>query len=131
MNGRCDDSSPDYRLYGARGIKVCARWRNSFAAFLSDMGRKPSPTHSIDRINNDGDYEPSNCQWATSSQQARNTRRNRFVTFNGQTLTIGDWANGLGMNRLTLFSRIVRRKWPIERALSTPTRKFTRVARNS
>jgi hypothetical protein len=77
MIGRCEDSNqPAFKYYGARGIKVCERWRGSYENFLADMGRRPSPVHSLDRYpNNDGDYEPSNCRWATDSEQNSNKRR--------------------------------------------------------
>jgi hypothetical protein len=74
MRRRCRAKNRwSYKYYGGRGIKICERW-SSYENFLADMGRKPSPAHSLDRINNDGDYEPGNCQWATSVQQVRNRR---------------------------------------------------------
>jgi hypothetical protein len=76
MKRRCDyEKGNRWEHYGGRGIKVCNRWLNSYENFLQDMGRKPSPQHSIDRINPDGNYEPSNCRWATSKQQANNKRK--------------------------------------------------------
>lgn len=76
MIQRCEcERNKRYSRYGGRGISVCTRWRNSFSNFLSDMGRKPGPEYSLDRINNDGNYEPENCRWATLSQQAMNRKR--------------------------------------------------------
>lgn len=97
-----------FRRYGGRGITVCERWRNDFAAFLADMGPRPSPKHSVDRINNDGDYEPSNCRWATTQEQCRNTRRNVRLTLDGRTMTQREWAVELGIHDSTLFGRIKR-----------------------
>ena len=78
MINRCEcPSHKQYADYGGRGIKICARWRQSYAAFLADMGRKPTPKHTLDRIENDGDYEPTNCRWATRSEQNANTRASK------------------------------------------------------
>jgi hypothetical protein len=72
---RCfNRKSPDFQAWGGRGITMCQRWKSNFSNFLSDMGRKPSPAHSLDRIDNDGDYEPGNCRWATPKQQSNNSR---------------------------------------------------------
>lgn len=88
-----------YYRYGGRGITMCERWRNSFENFYADMGPKPTPKHSIERINNDGNYEPSNCKWATMKEQGRNTTKARLLTYNGMTMCINEWAEKLNINR--------------------------------
>lgn len=118
MLRRCEwPGAGGYRNYGARGITVCARW-HTFEHFLADMGERPSLGHSIDRIDNDGHYEPGNCRWATASEQRSNTRFNHLLTFRGETLTLAQWADRLGMGRTTLDGRINRFGWTVERALS-------------
>ena len=112
---RCLNPSSDaYRHYGGRGIKLCERW-NDFRNFLADMGEKPQGLW-IERINNDGDYEPSNCRWATPDEQHQNMRGVRRFTFNGQTHTITEWAKIIGIERGTLRCRLDR-DWTLERAL--------------
>lgn len=116
---RCNNrAAREYPHYGGRGIAVCSRWMNSFENFLEDMGEVP-PDMSIDRINNDGNYEPSNCRWATPRQQALNKRSNCVLTFKGKTMTVTEWADKLGMIAHSLQNRIGR-GWSTERALTTP-----------
>jgi len=90
-----------FKDYGGRGIKVCSRWRESFTAFLQDMGRKPSPAHSIERRDTDGDYEPGNCYWATDEEQRRNKRTTVLITIEGVTRVRCDWLRLLGVSRST------------------------------
>lgn len=100
LKGRClNPANPKYPRYGGRGIKVCERWLDDFETFLADMGRKPSPLHSIDRINNDGDYEPNNCHWATIDTQTRNRSTTRHVAINQDTMCVRDWEDKLGVSR--------------------------------
>lgn len=118
MVARCTNPRHvNFKAYGGRGITVCAEWRD-FGAFIAAMGSRPSPQHTLERINNNGHYEPGNVRWATRAEQSRNTRRTRLVAFNGETLCIQDWAQRLGIDHHTLRYRLSR--WPIERALSTP-----------
>lgn len=105
--------------YTSRGIKVCDRWLHSFENFLKDMGPRPSPRHSIDRKNNNGDYEPGNCRWATHTEQMQNTRRTKRFEFNGANKTITEWANEVGMRRETLRARL-KNGWSIKEAITTP-----------
>lgn len=123
MLGRC--TSPNYTgfaLYGGRGIRVCERWLTSYSAFLADMGRRPTPAHSLDRVDADGNYEPGNCRWATESQQQRNRRNNRMITAFGQTKCLAEWSESTGIKRETIAVRIKSGHAP-ERALDpTPLR---------
>lgn len=120
MKQRCYNSKTiGFENYGGRGITVCDKWRNDFVAFFKDMGPRPSPKHSIERINNDGNYEPGNCYWATKEKQANNSRRNHKITARGQTLSMSEWAHLVGIQRSTLRCRIIRGISP-EKAIFTP-----------
>lgn len=124
IKNRCyNKNCPQYKDYGGRGIKICDRWLgpNGFRNFLDDMGACPNKKLSIDRIDNDGDYSPENCRWATTKQQANNRRSNRYLTFNGETLTVAEWADKIGVKRHTLEERL-RRGEPIESALTRKTK---------
>jgi hypothetical protein len=116
MRDRCTrETHKDYPHYGGRGISVCQRWQ-SFEAFYEDMGDRPSPHHSIDRIDNSKGYEPGNCRWATTNEQARNTSRTIHVEFGGKSQCITDWARELGLPQESLRRRI-KKGWPLEKAL--------------
>ncbi len=118
MIRRCGDPAmKDYPNYGGRGITVCDRWRSDFWAFLADMGQKPTPKHTIDRIDNNGPYALNNCRWATDTEQKSNTRRNRTITFQGKTLTVTEWARRVSIHPATLFTRL-REGVPVETALT-------------
>lgn len=120
MIGRCENpNNRAYDNYGGRGIVVCERWRASYEAFISDMGPRPSPHHSIERKDNDGPYAPENCVWETKRAQTRNTRRNHFVTLNGERRTIADLAEASGLDRKTIKARLAA-GWSPERAISEP-----------
>jgi len=119
MRARCKNPNHShYHRYGGRGIKVCERWRE-FDNFLHDMGERPSPAHSIDRINNNGDYEPSNCHWATPIEQSRNGSRMRRVIIGGVEQLLADVCLAHGTSCRIVASRL-RRGWTLGKALSTP-----------
>ncbi len=121
MKQRClNPNYPAYPDYGGRGVTVCEPWRTSFESFLADMGPRPSPRHSIERIDNDKGYEPGNCRWATPLDQSRNRRSNRVLTFRGQTKPVSAWASELGIKAAAIINRLDR-GWSAEKALSTPT----------
>lgn len=117
MKDRCTRSShPHYSRYGGRGIGVCERWMDSFESFLSDVGPRPHPAASLDRIDNDRGYEPGNCRWATPSEQAANRVSTNIIEHNGQRMCKADWARKLGITPQSLSRRI--REWGLERALT-------------
>lgn len=122
---------PDYHLYGGRGIAICKQWAADFETFFRDMGPRPSPKHSIDRIDNDGNYEPGNCRWATPKEQNYNRRVNRFVTIGGVTRRISDWCQMFGITPRIANSRIVRYGWDEIRAITTPVMKADRMSGES
>ena len=120
MRQRCENpGSTQWPHYGGRGITVCARWQD-FANFFADMGERPANC-TLDRIDNDGPYSPENCRWATQKEQTNNRRRNRMITFGGETKTLQQWAERTGINHSTILMRF-KLGWPVERALTTPVR---------
>lgn len=121
MMSRCRNPNHKmYRHYGARGITVCARW-HSFENFLADMGRRPDKYHSLDRINNDGNYEPGNVRWATSEQQNNNTRHNRRLEIDGSVKTLSEWCREAGISAVS-FRRRKREGMTDKDALFSPIR---------
>jgi len=124
MKTRC--FNPNYKRYpnwGGRGITVCDRWLNSSENFLADMGLKPTVKHSLDRINNDGDYCPENCRWATKAEQQNNRRINRLITINDVTLTIAQWTTEKGYGRTVIQCRLDL-GWSEYKAVMTPVRQY-------
>ncbi len=126
MKARCyKPTHKDYSLYGGRGIQICDEWLSSFEAFVDwALHNGYSDNLTIDRIDVNGNYEPSNCAWRTQKQQCNNTRRNIVIEFRGETHTMKEWSEILGMNYGTISSRIAN-GWPYEKALSTPIRAHT------
>jgi hypothetical protein len=122
--------SRDWRDYAARGITVCDRWRYSFDNFLADMGKRPGPGYSIDRIDTNGNYTPENCRWATAVEQNRNKRSNRVIEHDGKRMTLVEWSEVTGISRELIYARIVRLGWTVERTLMTPAQKTKRSRRD-
>src|ERR1035437_10732243 len=105
MRSRCTNpKNTHYVEYGGRGITVCKRW-DSFVLFLKDVGEQPTPRHTLDRKDNDGNYEPSNVRWATPRQQAQNTRKNNFITIDGTTKCFAEWARHSKLKLSTVRAR--------------------------
>lgn len=116
-----DPKNTYYRYYGGRGIRVCDKW-NDFSLFLSDMGNKPSNSHTIERIDSNGNYCPENCVWATSLAQSNNRRNNIRITHGGVTRTSTEWDRHLGFKIKTVYNRL-RLGWSNEKAVTTPLMK--------
>jgi hypothetical protein len=114
---RCGNpNNPSFRNYGAKGVKICDRWRESFAAFVEDMGPRPFGM-TIDRIDPNGNYEPENCRWATVTEQARNKRAKRLIEVEGRTYHVAELSEKYGIDMKTLHWR-ASQGWPMEKVLS-------------
>lgn len=114
-------NDPLYVYYGGRGIALCDRWKESFINFLTDMGPRPSPQHSIERRDNNGPYAPENCEWAIMLTQANNRRNNRILNFRGEALTMAQWGRRIGIPAATIRARLYD-GWSIELILTSPVR---------
>lgn len=143
MLARCrNPRSKSFHSYGGRGIRVCSRWVTDFAAFLADVGKRPTKGHSLDRIDNNGNYScghceecvregwPANCRWATALEQQSNTRRNVRLTHDGETLTISQWARRVGLPMKLLHNRIRVQRMSVSKALTLPLRKRSGVPKD-
>lgn len=124
MIARCENKNhASYHRYGGRNIRVCDKWKDFvvFAEWAFQNGYSDELT--IDRIDNDGDYTPDNCRWATRLTQANNTRKNRNITINGETMSVSAWGRKLGINQSTLNMRLNKYHWSPEKALLTEVKK--------
>ena len=117
----CDPRHSSYPDYGGRGVRLCGRWQEAFIHFLQDMGDCPEEDSQIDRISSTGNYEPGNCRWVSPSENCNNRRNNRWLTYQGETLTATQWARRNGVNTELIYDRL-ERGWPVERILSQPAR---------
>ena len=109
----------NFPRYGGRGIKVCPQWKTSFENFLRDMGAKPTPKHTIERKDNNGDYEPKNCRWATVGEQHKNMRTSVYVTYHGRRMLLIELVTELGLRRSVIYNRL-KLGWPLDIALALP-----------
>jgi len=118
IKNRCaNENEPAFKNYGGRGIRVCVRWLDSFENFLLDVGRRPSAMHTLERVNNDGNYEPGNVRWATRTEQSRNRRSNKMLTFGSETMCLAAWAERVGLSSDCIAERL-RLGWSIDQALT-------------
>lgn len=121
MHARCKDvRRHNYKNYGGRGIKVCERWAK-FENFFQDMGSKPTPQHTLERIDNNGFYELTNCRWATRAEQARNTTRSVFVLYGGKPVLLVDICKQFNISIGVVYGRL-KRNWGLDEALTKPVR---------
>jgi hypothetical protein len=126
MKSRClNPSCRNYHRYGGRGIKVCEKWMYSFSDFFKDMGERPTELYSLDRVDNNGDYCPENCRWATRQEQANNTSTNVLLELDGRSMTITEWGRETGINSSTIRYRVKKLGWSTKRALTQKPRKRT------
>jgi hypothetical protein len=126
MKNRCYNANDrTFTRYGARGVSVCQEWRESFEAFLRDMGEHPGKGYSLDRIDSAGHYTPDNCRWATAREQCNNRRVTRFLTYKGETMPLADWARRLGCDHRTLHKRIDH-GWSVDDVIGRPIRRRRR-----
>lgn len=124
MKQRCEDENcPAYKDYGARGITVFLPWSSSFIEFYRDVGPAPSKAHTLDRIDNNKGYEPGNVRWVSMKVQNNNRRSNTKVKYGDETLTVSEWSTKLNINYSTLYDRIYKHKWPLEKAFEQYGRK--------
>ncbi len=127
MKSRCNYKHGPYeRLYQSRGITICDRWNESFDAFFEDVGPRPSPEHSIDRIDVNGNYEPGNVRWATHVEQCRNTRSNKIVSVLGKDMPLVDAVEQYSTLTYNTVLWRIKRGWPVELALTRPPSKGVR-----
>lgn len=120
MKNRClNPKVPQYAYYGARGITICEEWKSSFAWFVLDMGEKPTPQHTLDRIDNSKGYYRENCRWATKRDQSLNRSQTRWIEYDGQTMCARDWSRKLGGPN-SLVSGRLKVGWSIEEAVTIP-----------
>jgi len=117
----CNTNNSNYKYYGAKGITMCQKWRESFKEFLKDMGERPEG-FCIDRIDVYGNYEPDNCRWASAKTQANNRTNNRKINFNYQNLNLSEWSDITGIKPSTISKRIDKYGWSIEEALTRKPR---------
>lgn len=124
MKNRCTNPNCNrHKFYKDKGIKVCDRWLgpNGFQNFIADMGMRPGPSYSIDRIDNEGDYTPGNCRWATKKEQSNNQSRNLIICYNGREQTLALWCDELGLNYQRTWKRL-KDGWDTKRAFEEPCR---------
>lgn len=122
MRKRCSEKDRhNYKHYGGRGITICDRWKDSFENFLADLGPKPTPEHTLERNDVNGNYEPANCRWATRIEQYRNMQRSVYVEYEGKRMLMFELVASLGLSRAAVYGRL-KNGWSLEQALAIPIR---------